>query len=409
VTSLVTATPSASNNAAVVIGATANDSTTGGSNIAGGELFIDTAGANGTGIAMTGSGAISGTIPAATVGALSVGNHTIRVHAKDAAGNWGALATGTLLIDRTAPTFTGITVAPPTTVVQGTPITFTVNGSNDPLVALLASGVSGGEYWFGNNNNITPGTGTQFTGTSGISIPTGSLAGTTTLRVRIRDVAGNWSTGNGGVRTATFTVTYLDPIFSNGFETGAAPWGWSSRSTNTTSRLNATATAALGGSTRGLQAQGDNTNYVQWNFPAGTPVSTYDAKFSFNPNGNGSTGNDIFVARTGGGNGAGTVFRVRYQMNGTTPQVQIQVGTGNTNLNWTNITTGSANTIEVVWQAGTNLRLYVNGALSQTITTASTSSVGSIRLGSVTSGGNNTLMYFDGFASKRLVTPLYGL
>jgi hypothetical protein len=202
------------------------------------------------------------------------------------------------------------------------------------------------------------------------------------------------------------TVTFADAIFSNGFETViTSPWGWSTTSTGTTTRLNRTAGAALADGF-GLQAQGNNTNYVQWNFPTGTAVSTYDAKFSFNPNGNTGNTGEIFTARTSGGNGANPVFRVRYRVNAGIPQVQIQVGTGTANAAWTNITNGSANTIEVVWQAGTSLKLYVNGALSQTLTTTSTNSVGSVRLGSVTSGGNATLMYFDAFASKRSVTPL---
>ena len=39
---------------------------------------------------------------------LTNGNHTIYVHAKDAAGNWGATSTATLVIDKTAPTIVSI-------------------------------------------------------------------------------------------------------------------------------------------------------------------------------------------------------------------------------------------------------------------------------------------------------------
>ncbi|MEO8264443.1 MAG: hypothetical protein ABI706_02930, partial [Ilumatobacteraceae bacterium] len=186
----------------------------------------------------------------------------------------------------------------------------------------------------------------------------------------------------------------------------AAPWGWTSRSTNTAARLNRTAAAALLATGFGLEAQGNNSNYVQWNFPTGTAVSTYDAKFLFRPNGNASTGNDIFVGRTAGGT---TVFRVRYRMSAGTPQVQIQVGTTNANTVWTNLNGGTAvNTIQVVWQAGATgtLSLYVNGTVLSQSRTATNNSIGSVRLGSVTSGGSATSMYFDAFASKRLTTPL---
>ncbi|HEX5689789.1 MAG TPA: hypothetical protein VFX76_07300, partial [Roseiflexaceae bacterium] len=119
-----------------------------------------------------------------------------------------------------------------------------------------------------------------------------------------------------------------------------------------------------------------------------------------------STGSDVFSAGTT--NFGSTLFRVRYRLNGSTPQVQIQVGTSNTNAAWTSILGGTSNNvIEVVWQSGNTLQLYVNGSLAQTLT-ATTGSVGSARLGSVTSGTSSTLMYFDAFTSKRSVSPLIG-
>ena len=108
------------------------------------------------------------------------------------------------------------------------------------------------------------------------------------------------------------------------------------------------------------------------------------------------------------------MFRVRYRLSSGTPAGPDPGRGGNANATWTTINGGTANnTIEVVWQAvgsgGPNpgtLRLYVNGVLSQTLTTASTSSVGAVRLGAVTSGGgNSTAEYFDAFASKRSATP----
>ena len=280
-----------------------------------------------------------------------------------------------------------------------------VSGATDPLVSGLASGVTGGEWWIG-SSNITAGTGTAFSGQSATVATATLAAGTYTVRVRIRDAAGNWSTGTSGVRTATLTVTspVPDAIFANGFETGAAPWGWSSRSTSTTSRLNVTAGAALVG-TLGLQAQGNRPNYVQYTFgtTAQPATATYDARFYFNPNGNAGSNQDILAARTTGGT---TLFRVRYRWNGGAPQVQIQVGTGTANAAWVGINNAS-NVIEVVWQSGTTLQLHVNGTLAQTLA-AGTGSVGSVRLGSVTSGGSATLEYFDAFASKRSVSPLIG-
>jgi hypothetical protein len=380
-----------------------------GSNIAGAEGFIDVLGTNGGGFVFTPSDGVWGPrvstgtnqdtvfadIPLATVAALPNGTHTIFVHAKDAAGNWGAADSVVLLVDKAAPTFTVALTA--TSVPSGTAsVTMNLTGSDNAG----GSGIAAGEYWFG-TAGITVGTGTAFTGMSA-SIPVSALApGTYTIQARLRDVAGNWSV----VHSATLVITYADAIFANGFETGPSPWGWSSTSTNTAARLNRANAAALVGSF-GLQAQGNNTNYVQWNFPTGTAVSTYDAKFSFRPNGNISAGKDIFVARTATGT---TVFRVRYRLNGTTPQVQIQVGTANTNTAWTNVNGGTAvNTIQVVWQANVTggLKLYVNGTAVSQFLNATNNTIGSVRLGSVTITGDATLMFFDNFASKRLPAPL---
>jgi hypothetical protein len=340
-------------------------------------------------------------IPLATINALTAGNHTIYVRGKDATGNWGATATTTLLIDKTAPTFTGISLAPSPTL-GATSVTLTVSGSADPLVGGLASGVAGGEYWI-DAAIPAPGGGTPFAGLTP-TIPVSALAtGNHTVGARIRDAAGNWS-----ATTSNATVFVVpDAIFANGFETAAAPWGWSSRSTTNTTRLNRAAIAAMAGSF-GLQAQGNNTNYVQYNFgtTANPAWPTYDARFHFNPNNNASTGQDVFAAATSAAFGT-QLFHVRYRRSGAQPQVQIQVG-ATANAAWVNINNNADNSIEVVWQSGNSLVLYVNGVQVQTLATASTGSVGAVRLGSVTSGGSNTLEFFDAFSSKRTVSPLIG-
>jgi hypothetical protein len=191
------------------VSASASDVTTGNSNVTAGEYFIDVAGVAGTGVAMSGAAGPSTTLaasmPAATVAALSVGNHTVYVRAKDVLGNWGVTASATLLIDRTSPTFTGISLTPNSITAGTATVSLTVNGSNDPLVGGLASRVAGGEYWFG-TTNITAGTGTAFNGTTAVINTSALPVGTNTVRVRIRDAAGNWSTGNNGVRTAPLSV-----------------------------------------------------------------------------------------------------------------------------------------------------------------------------------------------------------
>ena len=87
----------------VALSASVSDVATGNSNIAAAEYFIDVVGtpANGTGSPMTGAfnaptDSVTATLLAADVGALPGGSHVISVHAKDAAGNWGPMATVTL-------------------------------------------------------------------------------------------------------------------------------------------------------------------------------------------------------------------------------------------------------------------------------------------------------------------------
>jgi hypothetical protein len=393
----------------VRVTATISDAASGGSRIVAGEGFIDGPVVDGTGFPFlpvdgtfnSSSEAVYSDIPLSTINALSSGNHLIRVHGKDGVGNWGPAPIALdYLIDRTAPTFTSVLLAPNPTN-GSTSVVLTMTGASDPLVAGLASGITGGEYWFGTTVPAV-GSGTSFVGTSA-TIPVGSLAtGTYTIGARIRDAAGNWST----VGTASLLVV-PDPIFSNGFETGAvnSTWGWTSKSTNTASRLTVTTTAPMVG-TRMLQAQGNNTNYVQYTFgtAAQPATATYDARFWFNPNNNASTGQSILTA--GNSTFSSTYFHVRYRRNGTQPQVQIQVG-NTANATWTNITNNAANAIEVTWQSGGSFQLTVNGTLAQTLT-ASSNSVGAVRLGSVTSGGSSTLEFFDAFASKRTVSPLFG-
>lgn len=120
-------------------------------------------------------------------------------------------------IDKTAPTFASVTLNP-ISINQGAgSVTITVNGSADSGGSGLANA---GEYWF-DTTTIPQGSGTAFTGTSGISIATGTLSvGSHTLRVRIHDNAGNWST----VRTATLTVTLVAPGVSKVF-TGSVRGG----------------------------------------------------------------------------------------------------------------------------------------------------------------------------------------
>jgi len=100
----------------VAVSATGDDSTAGGT-ITDAEYFFDTVGANGTGtpIARNRTAAVvslDGAIPAATVAALSEGEHHILVHSKNSIGLWGPPLDISLIVDLTGPGVEAASVGP---------------------------------------------------------------------------------------------------------------------------------------------------------------------------------------------------------------------------------------------------------------------------------------------------------
>ncbi len=138
-------------------------------------------------------------IPLSTVRQLSSGAHTLTVRAKDAAGNWGPLASTTLTVDRTAPVASASFAGSSPTQGART-ATLNVTGTD-------ASGVVRAEYFVGatdpgqgNATAMTAGAGDTFSA----DIDTSTLAeGSYTVRARVLDAAGNWS----AVVSTTLTVT----------------------------------------------------------------------------------------------------------------------------------------------------------------------------------------------------------
>ena len=209
VTSAVTATPNP-NNGTLALNSTSQvvrvkaTITSTGSTVSAAEGFIDSNPATSVrGFALVASdGAWNAAtesayadIPLTNIVALPDGNHLIYVRGKDAVGNWGAAVPVTLLMDRTAPTLASATLTP-STVAYGAVSTLLTLAATD-----AGSGVAGGQYWF--DGTTTPPAGAiAFTGTSP-TINTSALSGGVhSVRVRVQDAAGNWST----VATATLTV-----------------------------------------------------------------------------------------------------------------------------------------------------------------------------------------------------------
>ncbi len=203
------------NTSGVAVSATGDDTDSGGSVIAAAEYFVDTVGPDGSGEAMTVSpeapvASLDATIPAATVNALDEGPHVVSIHSQDGQGNWGDPATVNLVVDATAPTVSGVTVAPNPN--NGT-LSFNASTSavrvsattmSDPVSGTVNSTISAAELFI--DNVGAAGSGIPMTASDGFfndaseggyaDIPLATVAalsnGTHTLYVHAKDAAGNW-------------------------------------------------------------------------------------------------------------------------------------------------------------------------------------------------------------------------
>jgi FtsP/CotA-like multicopper oxidase with cupredoxin domain len=205
---------------AVRVTADFSDVATGGSNIVAAEGFIDAVGSTGSGFVFiaTDGGFNSptesgyGDIPLASVRALSDGNHTIYVHAKDSGGNWGnpTLATTILTVDKTGPTFGTITVTPPNTTRGGGSVNVTVAGS---ITSLADLNFSSGTYTItdSKSNNVVNGTFTingsgAFSFSTSISRSNSGQNNAANRRYYTFTIHATDNLGNVGTATAQFYV-----------------------------------------------------------------------------------------------------------------------------------------------------------------------------------------------------------
>jgi hypothetical protein len=194
------------------------------SQISAAEGFIDTVGANGSGVRLNASdGSFTDTteggyfdIPLATVAAMSNGTHNIYVHAKDAAGNWGATATGQLVIDKAAPTISAVSASPNPVVAPAT-VTLTATVT-DTGTLTRAEWFRGTDPGLGNGTPMTISGSGPYTVTATIN-PATLGDGAQTLRVRARDAAGNWSLSGSTVLTVRSPLLYS--TFGNANPPGA--------------------------------------------------------------------------------------------------------------------------------------------------------------------------------------------
>ncbi len=198
-TSGVTANPTATNGTvgvnsstpAVRVTASTTDTI---SKVVAAEGFIDTVGTPGTGFIFLPSDGtwnsltegVTVDIPLTTIAGLASGSHNVYVRGKDASGNWGPTASTALIVDKTAPVLSSATLSPNTIAAGAANVTLNVVAS-DP-----GSGVAGAQYWI-DGTTTPPANPVNFTGTNA-TVNTATLAaGSHTVYVRVKDVAGNWS------------------------------------------------------------------------------------------------------------------------------------------------------------------------------------------------------------------------
>jgi hypothetical protein len=133
--------------------------------------------------------AVYAPIPLAEIGNLTDGSHVFAVRARDAAGNWGALATGTLQIDKTGPAVTAqLTSA---TVQRGHSVHLTGNAVDGSLVNRFEYFVDAGPA---TTVILSVPTSPGVLTVQNIQTNNQTTLGLHYVFVRARDVAGNWST-----------------------------------------------------------------------------------------------------------------------------------------------------------------------------------------------------------------------
>lgn len=431
----VTLTPSATGTAGsdVTVGAAASDLSTGGSNVTVATFTIDGGTPNALTLSPTSAVAVelTGSIPAAVVAALTEGPHTVSVTSTDEFGNSGAATSGTLLVDRTAPTVSGVTVRPsPNSGSQGIPSDPTsveVRASYaDPGTS--PSGVVGGEAFLGTLGPVDTGfpmslypagSPTQLLGTFPVTELTRFTDGSIPVYVRAKDRSGNWGTASVGA-----IVISRDTVFASTFESPSSlvpPW-----SGLVTGGVLAGARSSVGGSNQFVVtrtgAAGSFSNATARAYLIDTTPSAetrYNGRFTFTPNTQttGTTvGNarvwTVFQARNAAG---GSVLAVQYRSYGSTRQVRMTVGFAATP--WTTLATGNGPVpLRFTWVSGASATATFSigsqpvqslSGLNTSANTVETVWLGvsaSTGTGTVSATPNNTIS-FDNFDSRRITAP----
>lgn len=384
--------------------------------LAAAEGFIDAAGASGQGFPMLArrglfdgpSRVAEADIPLTTVAQLSDGDHALLVHGRDAAGNWGPLASATLVVDRLPPAITGLAAAPnPTNPPGGAGTTFALSATATDAT----SNVVAAEWFQGTDPGQGLGTPMTLGGAPSRSrslsatvnyVALGWTAGPRSISVRARDAAGHWSPPASVVVTIVLPNALPDALFADGFESGGTG-AWSGGAIGAPAVTGAAALQGAFGLAVGLAGAGAAVSDA-------TPAAetSYHARFYVAPGSavSGGATVDLLVARQASG---AVVFRVQYMRATTAAAATVQVvftRAGGTTSTRAYALPAGATSVEVAWQASTSatVSLYTGGVLRQTLAGLDTSglAVDAVQLGAQVSGaGASGSVALDSFASRR--------
>ncbi|MBN1135049.1 MAG: multicopper oxidase domain-containing protein [Anaerolineae bacterium] len=386
------------------------------STLANAEGFIDTVKPDGTGFRLFPSDGLFDEIVEDVYLDISIGNftrlsqgaHYVYVHGLDSAGNWGAVAAGTIYIDRgatdtTGPTITNVNIMPnPTNGAVSVSLTAS---AADPG---MLSNIAAAEWWIGNGPHqpleAADGAFDSTVEMLSRTIALGSWRnGAHTLWVRAQDSAFNW----GDAVATQLIVSGNNPviILSDSFESGLGQW------TTAVGQVSATPEAAIApdGGVLGLQAvvDGGAPAHLGYLMPAGETDANASFYFASNATGMGVQPHDILVGLADGA----PIFGIQIQAAGgeaTALNVRGWVLVSGVPLytDWHSLADG-AHKLGIGWQAGAaaSFHLAIDGVVAETLDGLDTADYTLYELWLGPSGGLDPSMsgaeYLDGFELTR--------
>jgi FtsP/CotA-like multicopper oxidase with cupredoxin domain len=346
-------------------------------------------------------------IPLSTISVLTEGLHTVEFHGKDIAGNWGPTNSMDLIIDKTGPDASGLSIQPNPT--GGAPFVQLQATVTDPANGTAgASNISAAEWFV--DVDPGPGNGGPLAAVDGLfdsstemvlaTIGVGGWSNGPHLAwVRAGDAAGNW----GPASSVPFNVTgnNANNVFMDGFETGAfAAWS------RTVGAVSIVPEAAMEGAL-GMKAllSGSAPAYAVDTNPAAE--TSYRASFYFNPNDADTLGqaHDLFVGHSADGT---RIFGIQFETGASGPEVRAWVRSGgvDTFTNWYPIA-NAAQQLAIEWKSGADATfgLSVDGALQEALSGLDTAAYQLEEVWLGPSGGLVDGMsgseYLDSFVSMR--------